>query len=74
MNKDQVKGRAKKIEGELTDARGDARGSVADDVKGKAQKGAGEVQKQWGDLKEKARRDNDRLDSDIDRDADLGRS
>ena len=72
MNKDQVKGRAKKIEGELIDQRGDARGSAADDLKGKAKKGVGEVQKQWGDLKEKAR-DSDARRAD-DTDADLGRS
>ena len=57
MNRDQVKGRAKKIEGELTDARGDATGDVSDNLKGKAEKGVGEVQKQYGDLKERVRHD-----------------
>lgn len=57
MNRDQVKGRVKKLEGELTDARGDATGDVADDIKGKIQKGIGEVQKDYGDMKERIRRD-----------------
>ncbi|MED5617781.1 CsbD family protein [Ideonella sp. BN130291] len=59
MNKDQVKGRAKKVEGELIDERGDATGDLSDDIKGKVEKGVGEVQKQYGDMKEKIRRDDD---------------
>lgn len=57
MNKDQVKGQAKKIEGEMIDQRGDATGSVADDIKGKVEKGVGEVQKKYGDLKENLKDD-----------------
>ena len=65
MNKDQVKGRMKKIEGEAIDQRGDATGSVADDIKGKVEKGIGHVQKEYGDAKERVRRDLN--DDDLDR-------
>lgn len=68
MNKDQVKGRAKKVEGELIDQRGDATGDLKDDIKGKAEKAVGEVQKDYGDMKEKLKRDGDRsTDRDVER-------
>ncbi len=62
MNKDQVKGRMKKIEGELIDERGDATGDLTDDIKGKVEKGIGEVQKDYGDMKERIRRESDDRD------------
>jgi uncharacterized protein YjbJ (UPF0337 family) len=65
MNRDQVKGTAKKIEGELKDQKGNATGDLSDDVEGKVEKGVGEVQKDYGDMKERIRKD--RADTDPDR-------
>ncbi|MDR6499750.1 CsbD family protein [Burkholderia sp. DN3021] len=52
MNKDQVKGVAKKAKGKVNEVIGRATGNVKQEIKGDAQQVAGEVQKKYGDAKE----------------------
>lgn len=51
MNKDQIKGRITKTEGQIKEAAGKAVGNKSLEIKGKAKKVVGEVQASYGDLK-----------------------
>ncbi|HKX54377.1 MAG TPA: CsbD family protein [Nitrosospira sp.] len=52
MNKDQVKGTAKDIEGKIQEEAGRAAGSKEHESKGLGKQIAGKVQKKYGDVKE----------------------
>jgi uncharacterized protein YjbJ (UPF0337 family) len=52
MNKDQVKGTAKDIEGKIQEEAGRAAGSKEHEAKGLGKQIAGKVQKKSGDVKE----------------------
>ena len=52
MNKDQVKGTAKDIEGKVQDEAGRAAGSEEHEAKGLGKQVAGKAQKKYGDAKE----------------------
>ncbi len=63
MNKDQVKGVAKHIGGEVQEQVGKLTGDTETRVKGHAREMEGKLQKKVGDAKEELRRDeSDRLD------------
>lgn len=52
MNKDQVKGKAKEIAGEIQEHTGRALGNAEQEAKGHATEMEGKVQKGYGDAKE----------------------
>jgi len=52
MNKDQVKGRAKTVEGTVKEVTGKVVGNKSLEEKGKAEKVVGKVQSGYGDIKE----------------------
>ena len=52
MNKDQVKGTAKDVEGKVQEEAGRAVGSKEHEAKGLGKQVAGKVQKKYGDAKE----------------------
>jgi uncharacterized protein YjbJ (UPF0337 family) len=56
MNKDQAKGRAKQVSGEIKDQVGKATDSTKTQAKGKMEKAAGKVQETYGNVKEKLSR------------------
>jgi uncharacterized protein YjbJ (UPF0337 family) len=58
MNKDQLKGTAKDVAGEVQEQAGKATGNEEQEAKGLAKQGEGKVQKEYGDVKEKV---NDKL-------------
>lgn len=51
MNKDQVKGRAKQVEGSIKKGAGKAVGNDRLQVEGEVEKAVGKVQANYGDLK-----------------------
>ncbi len=53
MNKDQVKGKAKEIAGEIQEHTGRLVGSESQEAKGHARELAGKIQKKTGDVEEK---------------------
>lgn len=55
MNKDQVKGKAKEVEGEAQRKWGEATDDTEHKVKGTAKEAAGEAQQAYGDAKEAAK-------------------
>ncbi|KJS09490.1 MAG: general stress protein CsbD [Gammaproteobacteria bacterium BRH_c0] len=57
MNKDQVKGRITKTEGQVKEAAGKAVGNESLEIKGKIKKAAGTVQAAFGDLKSDLKKD-----------------
>lgn len=57
MNKDQVKGRITKTEGQVKEAAGKAVGNESLEIKGKMKKAAGAVQAAFGDLKSDLKKD-----------------
>jgi uncharacterized protein YjbJ (UPF0337 family) len=62
MNKDQVKGAAKEVEGKIQKNVGDATDNASQQAKGLGKEAAGKVQKNYGDAKEdikNADKDND---------------
>ncbi|MCK0512394.1 CsbD family protein [Aromatoleum buckelii] len=52
MNKDQVKGRVKTVEGTVKEVTGKVVGNKSLEEKGKAEKVVGKVQSGYGDIKE----------------------
>jgi uncharacterized protein YjbJ (UPF0337 family) len=64
MNKDQVKGVSKDLEGKMQESAGQMTGSVEQQAKGLGKQVAGKVQKGFGDAKE-AVRDTARDDRDV---------
>ncbi len=56
MNKDQVKGRARQVEGNVQEAVGKAVGNPKHNVKGKLKRAAGKIQAAYGDLKDRDER------------------
>ena len=62
MNKDQIKGKAKEIAGEVQEHTGRALGNKEQEAKGHAKELAGKAQKKLGDLKEDIK---DNLDDDL---------
>jgi uncharacterized protein YjbJ (UPF0337 family) len=52
MNKDQVKGTAKDIEGKVQEEAGRAAGSIEHETKGLGKQISGKAQKKYGDAKE----------------------
>ncbi len=54
MNKDQVKGKAKKVEGKVRQTAGRATGRRKMESKGIVKRAVGAVQEAYGDLKEMA--------------------
>jgi uncharacterized protein YjbJ (UPF0337 family) len=62
MNKDQVKGAAKEVEGKIQKNVGEATDNASQQAKGLGKEAAGKVQKNYGDAKEDikdANKDND---------------
>lgn len=57
MNKDQVKGRITKTEGQVKEAAGKAVGNKSLEIKGKAKQVAGAAQAAYGDLKNDIEKD-----------------
>jgi uncharacterized protein YjbJ (UPF0337 family) len=57
MNKDQVKGKAKKIGGKIQEEFGEAVGSSEQQVKGLNKQVEGNVQEKYGDAKEEIVKD-----------------
>ena len=53
INKDQVKGRAKELEGKVQEVAGKMVGSEHQQAKGNVKKNLGELQARFGDAKEK---------------------
>jgi uncharacterized protein YjbJ (UPF0337 family) len=52
MNKDQVKGTAKEVEGKVQKKVGDVTGNLSEQAKGAGKEALGKVQKNYGDAKE----------------------
>jgi uncharacterized protein YjbJ (UPF0337 family) len=52
VNKDQVKGRTKEVEGKINEVTGKVVGDKQLEVKGKIQQGGGEAQAKLGDVKQ----------------------
>ncbi|MEP7205612.1 MAG: CsbD family protein [Casimicrobiaceae bacterium] len=59
MNRDQVKGTAKDIEGKAQRELGKATGDVGDQIKGAGKQVEGKIQKGIGNLKDDADKDRD---------------
>ena len=55
MNKDQVKGRAEEVKGNIKEVAGKAVGNRDLEAEGKVDKAGGKVQSTYGDTKEKAK-------------------
>ncbi len=55
MNKDQIKGNMKEVEGKVQKKVGEATDDLGQQAKGLAKEGAGKVQKNLGDAKEAAK-------------------
>lgn len=53
MNKDQIKGKANQIKGEIKDRAGGALGDAKMQTEGKTDKATGKIQEGIGDLKDK---------------------
>jgi uncharacterized protein YjbJ (UPF0337 family) len=73
MNKDQVKGVAKQVGGEVQEQVGKLTGDTETRVRGHAKEMEGKVQKELGDAKETLRKEADELDRKVERDNDLDR-
>ncbi|VBB16509.1 CsbD family protein [Burkholderia stabilis] len=56
MNKDQVRGIAKKARGKVNEVIGRVTGNATQEIRGDAQQAAGEVQKKFGDAREAIRK------------------
>lgn len=67
MNKDQVKGTAKDIEGRAQRKVGEVTGDVSQQVKGAAKQVAGKIQKGVGNVRDSTANAVDKLDGKIDR-------
>jgi len=68
MNKDQVKGTAKDLEGRAQRKIGAVTGDVSQQVKGAAKQVAGKIQKGVGNVRNSTARAVDNLDGKVDRD------
>ena len=72
MNKDQVKGVAKHVEGEVQEQVGKLTGDTGTQVRGHAKEVAGKARKDFGDAKEAVHDKAEEL-RELDRDRDLNR-
>jgi uncharacterized protein YjbJ (UPF0337 family) len=72
MNRDQVKGVAKHVEGEVQQEVGKLTGDTGTQVRGHAKELEGKVQKDYGDAKEVVRNKAEELDR-VEREKDLRR-
>jgi uncharacterized protein YjbJ (UPF0337 family) len=55
IDKDSIKGRAKKVVGSVQEAAGKMTGNRTEEAKGKLKKAVGSVQSKWGDEKSSAK-------------------
>ncbi len=61
MDKDQVKGKVKQVEGHLQEAKGDLLGKKEDRVEGHAKVTEGKIQEKLGDAKDAVKKAIDKL-------------
>jgi uncharacterized protein YjbJ (UPF0337 family) len=67
MNKDQIKGKAKEIAGEIQEQTGRVIGSEEQEAKGHAREVEGKIQKKVGDVKEAVEDTKDEIRKDLNR-------